>query len=29
MALLAREQHHRERCLFVTVPDVVGSPPHA
>jgi hypothetical protein len=24
-ALLAREQHHCERCLFVTVPDVVGS----
>jgi hypothetical protein len=24
-ALLARENHHRERCLFVTVPDVVGS----
>jgi hypothetical protein len=24
-ALLAREHHHRERCLFVTVPDVVGS----
>lgn len=25
MALLAREDHHKERCLFVTVPDVVGS----
>ena len=24
-ALLARESHHREKCLFVTVPDVVGS----
>jgi hypothetical protein len=24
-SLLAREQHHRDRCLFVTVPDVVGS----
>lgn len=24
-ALLLREHHHRERCLFVTVPDVVGS----
>lgn len=24
-ALLAREAHHRERCLFVTVPDIVGS----
>jgi hypothetical protein len=24
-SLLAREQHHRENCLFVTVPDVVGS----
>lgn len=25
VALLAREEHHRDRCLFVTVPDVVGS----
>lgn len=25
MALLAREEHHRERCLFVTAPDVVSS----
>lgn len=25
LALLAREEHHRERCLFVTVPDVVAS----
>lgn len=24
-ALLAREVRHREKCLFVTVPDVVGS----
>jgi hypothetical protein len=24
-ALLARENHHREKCLFVTVPDVVAS----
>jgi hypothetical protein len=24
-ALLKREEHHRDRCLFVTVPDVVGS----
>jgi len=24
-ALLAREFHHRENCLFVTAPDVVGS----
>lgn len=24
-ALLARELHHRERCLFVTVPDIVSS----
>ena len=24
-ALLAREFHHRENCLFVTCPDVVGS----
>jgi hypothetical protein len=24
-SLLAREHHHREKCLFVTVPDVVGS----
>src|SRR5262245_14834863 len=24
-ALLAREQFHRERCLFVVAPDVVGS----
>lgn len=24
-ALLAREEHHREKCLFVTVPDVVAS----
>jgi hypothetical protein len=25
LALLAREEHHRDRCLFVTAPDVVGS----
>lgn len=25
VALLEREKHHRENCLFVTVPDVVGS----
>lgn len=25
VALLNRELHHRERCLFATVPDVVGS----
>lgn len=25
LSLLAREDHHRERCLFVTVPDVVAS----
>ena len=25
MALLKREEHHRERCLFVTVPDIVAS----
>jgi hypothetical protein len=24
-ALLRREDHHKENCLFVTVPDVVGS----
>ena len=24
-ALLRREEHHRDRCLFVTVPDVVSS----
>jgi hypothetical protein len=24
-ALLKREEHHRAHCLFVTVPDVVGS----
>jgi hypothetical protein len=24
-ALLAREAHHKEHCLFVTAPDVVGS----
>jgi hypothetical protein len=24
LALLAREEHHRDRCLFVAVPDVVG-----
>jgi hypothetical protein len=24
-ALLEREQHHKDRCLFVTVPDIVGS----
>jgi hypothetical protein len=24
-SLLAREAHHKERCLFVTVPDVVAS----
>lgn len=25
MSLLAREKHHKERCLFVASPDVVGS----
>lgn len=25
MALLAREEHHKENCLFVAAPDVVGS----
>lgn len=25
IALLAREQHHQKKCLFVTLPDVVGS----
>jgi hypothetical protein len=25
LALLERESHHREDCLFATVPDVVGS----
>jgi hypothetical protein len=25
ISLLERESHHRDRCLFVTVPDVVGS----
>ncbi len=25
LALLKREEHHRDRCLFVTAPDVVGS----
>ena len=25
LALLAREKHHRERCLFVTAPDIVSS----
>lgn len=24
-ALLAREQHHSEKCLFVAAPDIVGS----
>jgi hypothetical protein len=24
-ALLKREEHHRENCIFLTVPDVVGS----
>ena len=24
-SLLEREAHHREKCLFVTVPDIVGS----
>lgn len=24
-SLLKREEHHREKCLFVTVPDIVGS----
>jgi hypothetical protein len=24
-ALLKREEHHKQNCLFVTVPDVVGS----
>jgi hypothetical protein len=25
LALLEREKHHREKCLFVTLPDIVGS----
>lgn len=25
MALLKREEHHKENCLWVTVPDIVGS----
>lgn len=25
MALLGREAHHKDRCLFVTVPDIVAS----
>jgi len=25
LALLAREEHHKDKCLFVAVPDVVGS----
>lgn len=25
MALLKREEHHRDNCLFVAVPDIVGS----
>lgn len=25
LALLDREGHHKEKCLFVTVPDIVGS----
>ncbi len=25
LSLLERERHHADRCLFVTVPDVVGS----
>jgi hypothetical protein len=25
LSLLKREEHHRERCLFVTAPDIVGS----
>jgi hypothetical protein len=24
LGLLKREEHHRDRCLFVTVPDIVG-----
>ena len=24
-ALLKREEHHQEKCLFVTLPDIVGS----
>jgi hypothetical protein len=24
-ALLKREEHHKEKCLFVTAPDIVGS----
>lgn len=24
-SLLKREEHHKERCLFVTAPDIVGS----
>jgi hypothetical protein len=25
LALLKREEHHKENCLFVTAPDIVGS----
>lgn len=25
LALLKREEHHRDKCLFVAVPDIVGS----
>lgn len=25
LALLRREEHHKHKCLFVTVPDIVGS----
>jgi hypothetical protein len=25
LALLKREEHHRDKCLFVTVPDIVAS----
>ena len=25
LSLLAREEHHRDKCLFVAAPDVVGS----
>lgn len=25
LALLERESHHKENCIFVTVPDIVGS----
>jgi len=25
LSLLKREEHHREKCLFVAVPDIIGS----